>query len=100
MVEENKNNTDSLLSFSLNREKDDLICYDSIKSAMIDAMDSLSAKYNNSSNTNRLETGFPTLDFDNGNLIVLAARKSLGKTAFSLSLIKNLRSIRKSQWGI
>ena len=54
MEEENKNETDSLSSFSLNREKDDLICFDSIKSAMIDAMDSLSAKYNNSSNTNRL----------------------------------------------
>lgn len=58
MEEENKNDTDSLSSFSLNREKDDLICYDSIKSAMIDAMDSLSAKYNNSSNKNRLKQAF------------------------------------------
>lgn len=99
MEEENKNETDSLSSFSLNREKDDLICFDSIKSAMIDAMDSLSAKFNNSSNTNRLETGFTTLDFDNGNLIVLAARKSLGKTAFSLSLIKKLAVDKKVPVG-
>ena len=37
MEEKNKNETNSISNFNSNREKDDLIFYDSIKSAMIDA---------------------------------------------------------------
>jgi len=80
-----------LPDFTFNREKDDFIFFDSIKSAIIDSIETISARFNNSSNnTNQLKTGFPCLEFDNGNLIVLAARPSIGKTSFALSLIKKL----------
>ena len=89
--ESNEERKEELPDFSFNREKDDFIFFDSIKSAMIESLDTISAKINNTSNNNNsLETGFPCLDFDNGNLIVLASRPSIGKTAFVLSLIKKL----------
>ena len=93
MAEDVKEETEKneLPEFSFNREKDDYIYFDSIKSAMIDAVESISAQINRTSNNNNLlETGYPELDFDNGELIVLSSRPRIGKTAFALSLIKKL----------
>ncbi len=71
-------------------EKDSYAFFDSIKSSMIDYINSIDAGFKKINNANRLETGFPGLDFDNGNLIVLASRPGIGKTAFAMSLIKKL----------
>ena len=98
-MEENKNETDLPSSFSLNREENEFCCYKSIKSTMIDALNSLEAKLKNSQNNNCLETGFPKLDFDNGNLIVLAARQGAGKTSFAFSLMKKLAADKKVPVG-
>ncbi len=99
MDEENKDEKKLLSVFSSDKEKDNISFYNSIKSAMSDAINSLDAKINKSSNTNCLETGFPKLEFDNGNLIVLASRKWLGKTDFSLSLMKKLAVDKKNPVG-
>ena len=90
MEEEVTNESNSFPGFSFDKEKDNFPFYDSIKSAILDSLDSLNARFKNSTNTNCLKTGFPMLEFDNGNLIVLAARKGIGKTAFALSLMKKL----------
>ena len=80
-----------LAEFKFSGVKDDYIFFESAKNAMFDAIESIEARfYHASNNANRLDTGIHCLEFDNGNLIVLAARPSIGKTSFLLSLCKQL----------
>ena len=89
MTEEDNNNP--LSEFKFTGVKDDYIFFESAKNAMFEAIDSISARFKHASNnSNRLDTGFKCLELDNGNLIVLAARSGIGKTAFLLSLTKQL----------
>ena len=94
MAEEEKKKDDKkdpLADFKFTGVKDDYIFFETAKNATFDAIESIEAHYNHSSNnTNRIYTDFPCLEFDNGNLIVLAARPSIGKTSFLLSLSKQL----------
>ena len=94
MAEEEKKKDckkDPIADFKFTGVKDDYIFFESAKNATFDAIESIEAHYNHSSNNaNRIYTGFPCLEFDNGNLIVLAARPSIGKTSFLLSLSKQL----------
>lgn len=89
--EKEQEKKDPLAEFKFSGVKDDYIFFESAKNAMFDTIDSIEARYNHASNNvNRINTGFSCLEFDNGNLIVLAARPSIGKTAFLFSLTKQL----------
>ncbi|MCF0212283.1 MAG: replicative DNA helicase [Bacteroidales bacterium] len=69
--------------------------YHAMDDVMAEAMAQIEAAQNNDSNTVGLPTGFIGLDrttagFHPGTLIILAARPAMGKTAFALSIARNM----------
>lgn len=69
--------------------------YHSMNDVMMEAMDQIKAAQDNESGTAGLSTGFIELDrttagFHPGTLLILAARPAMGKTAFALSIARNM----------
>ena len=64
------------------------------------AIDVLNKKYKKQESDSILKTGIDFLEFEQGELIVLAAKPSMGKTAFSLSLVKELAVDNKESVGV
>ncbi len=67
----------------------------SIKTALAESFDRLDELHKNSSGLRGLSTGFADLDntlagMQKSNLIILAARPGVGKTAFSLSVVRHV----------
>ena len=65
-----------------------------IKDVLVDTFNKLEELYNNSGNITGIPTGFADLDFKtsglhNSDLILIAARPAMGKTAFALNLAQN-----------
>ncbi|WP_024832761.1 replicative DNA helicase [Ruminiclostridium josui] len=65
-----------------------------IKDVLVDTFNKLEELYNNSGNVTGIPTGFIDLDFKtsglhNSDLILIAARPAMGKTAFALNLAQN-----------
>lgn len=65
-----------------------------IKDVLVDTFNKLEELYNNSGSITGIPTGFADLDFKtsglhNSDLILIAARPAMGKTAFALNLAQN-----------
>lgn len=65
-----------------------------IKDVLVDTFNKLEELYNNKGNITGIPTGFADLDFktsglQNSDLILIAARPAMGKTAFALNLAQN-----------
>ncbi|MHB8062848.1 MAG: replicative DNA helicase [Ruminiclostridium sp.] len=65
-----------------------------IKDVLVDTFNKLEELYNNKGNITGIPTGFADLDFKtsglhNSDLILIAARPAMGKTAFALNLAQN-----------
>ncbi len=65
-----------------------------IKDALVDAFNKLEELYNNKGHITGIPTGFVDLDFKtsglhNSDLVLIAARPAMGKTAFALNLAQN-----------
>lgn len=65
-----------------------------IKDVLVDTFNNLEELYNNKGNITGIPTGFTDLDFKtsglhNSDLILIAARPAMGKTAFALNLAQN-----------
>jgi len=65
-----------------------------IKDVLVDTFNRLEELYNNTGNITGIPTGFADLDFKtaglhNSDLILIAARPAMGKTAFALNLAQN-----------
>jgi replicative DNA helicase len=65
-----------------------------IKDVLVDTFSKLEELYNNKGNITGIPTGFTDLDFKtsglhNSDLILIAARPAMGKTAFALNLAQN-----------
>ena len=65
--------------------------YASIKDVLVDSFDKLEALYNSKSNVSGIESGFKDLDLktsglNNSDLIIVAARPAMGKSAFALNI--------------
>ncbi|PYG89099.1 replicative DNA helicase [Ruminiclostridium sufflavum DSM 19573] len=65
-----------------------------IKEVLVDAFNKLEDLYNNKGNITGIPTGFSDLDYKtsglhNSDLILVAARPAMGKTAFALNLAQN-----------
>ncbi len=65
-----------------------------IKDVLVDTFNKLEELYNNKGNITGIPTGFADLDFKtsglhNSDLILVAARPAMGKTAFALNLAQN-----------
>ena len=65
-----------------------------IKEVLVSTFDKLEELYNNKSHITGIPTGFTDLDFktsgfQNSDLILIAARPAMGKTAFALNLAQN-----------
>ncbi|ACL74470.1 replicative DNA helicase [Ruminiclostridium cellulolyticum] len=65
-----------------------------IKDVLVDTFNKLEELYNSSGNITGIPTGFTDLDFKtsglhNSDLILIAARPAMGKTAFALNLAQN-----------
>ena len=66
-----------------------------IKAYMFDAIKEIEEAYNNNGRIMGVVSGFRDLDdtlsgFQNGDLIIIAARTSIGKTAFALNIAENI----------
>jgi replicative DNA helicase len=66
-----------------------------IKDVLVDTFNKLEEMYNNKGNITGIPTGFTDLDFKtsglhNSDLILVAARPAMGKTAFALNLAQNV----------
>lgn len=65
-----------------------------IKDVLVDTFNNLEELYNNKGNVTGIPTGFTDLDYKtsglhNSDLILIAARPAMGKTAFALNLAQN-----------
>lgn len=79
--------------------------YVGMDSAVIDALEYIESIHSHAHNTFSVPTGFYELDdmlggFQKSDLIILAARPSMGKTAFALSLARNAAVDNKVPVGI
>lgn len=80
--------------FEIGGRKQD-VCFSKIDSLVVPAVDRLEAILENPSAVTGLESGFDTLDcltagFQKGDLIIVAARPSMGKTALVLNMAENI----------
>ena len=81
-------------------EQEDSDFYKSIKNIMVNTIESIDSRFKSkTNNSDFLETGFCGLDLHRGDLIVIAARSSLGQTAFALSLLNQLALNKKIPVG-
>lgn len=81
-----------ILSVTRDERKSD---FTSIGEAVQQELHNISEKYRNKVSITGLATGFPSLDalttgFQKGDFIIVAARPSMGKTAFVLNMAKNM----------
>ena len=74
--------------------------YVSMKDIMANTIESIETRYESKTdNPDYIDTGFCCLEFHKGDLIVLAARPSVGKTAFAVSLVNQLALNKKIPVG-
>ncbi|ARI75555.1 replicative DNA helicase [Halobacillus mangrovi] len=69
--------------------------FKSIKDVLIDVYDNIEQLHNNDGSTTGIPTGYRDLDhltsgFQRNDLIIIAARPSMGKTAFALNIAQNV----------
>ena len=62
----------------------------SAKDLMLNVIEYIESRFKGPDNEDVLETGFPYLNFQNEDIVVLASKPSIGKTSFLLSLASNL----------
>lgn len=79
--------------------KFDYILYHSIKDSMLNTIEYVQSQYENE-DADYLFTDFGNLKFHKGDLIILAGKNSIGKTAFAVSLINQLAITKKKPVGI
>lgn len=79
--------------------KIDYILYHSIKDSMLNTIEYVQSQYENE-DADFLFTDFENLKFHKGDLIILAGKNSIGKTAFAVSLINQLAITKKKPVGI
>ncbi|MBI5399678.1 replicative DNA helicase [Candidatus Saganbacteria bacterium] len=82
----------SVFDIALNRVRQGFYKIDSVIKGVLDKIDSL---YDKKESLTGAPTGYPDLDkitggFQNADLIIIAARPSVGKTAFALNIAQNL----------
>jgi len=90
VINELKTELDSITNFRLS---DNTVKVEDLASSVYEKL--LKIKSRDNVKTNGIHTGFTEIDtltdgFDNGDLILIAARPSMGKTAFALSMAKQL----------
>ena len=74
--------------------------YTTMKNVMTKTLESIESRYQDKANNPEyIDTGFCNIEFHKGDLIVLAARSSVGKTAFALSLVNQIAIIKKISAG-
>ncbi len=79
---------------------EDTFFYTSMKNIMQNTIESIKSRYNyRTSNPDYIDTGFCSMDFHRGDLIVISSRPSIVKTAFTLSLINQIAINRKIPVG-
>lgn len=71
-----------------------------MKNIMVNTFESIESRYKSkTNNSDFIETDFWAMDFHRGDLIVIAARPSIGKTAFALSLANQIALHKKRPVG-
>lgn len=74
--------------------------YVSMKDIMANTIESIKTRYESKAdNPDYIDTDFCNMEFHKGDLIVLAARPSVGRTAFALSLVNQLALNKKIPVG-
>ncbi|GGF17734.1 replicative DNA helicase [Halobacillus andaensis] len=76
-------------------QRKDSGAFKNIKDVLIDVYDNIEQLHNNDGNTTGIPTGYRDLDqitsgFQRNDLIIIAARPSMGKTAFALNIAQNV----------
>ncbi|MFG6146797.1 replicative DNA helicase [Halobacillus sp. B23F22_1] len=76
-------------------QRKDSGAFKNIKDVLIDVYDNIEQLHNNEGNTTGIPTGYRDLDqitsgFQRNDLIIIAARPSMGKTAFALNIAQNV----------
>ncbi|MCP3026988.1 replicative DNA helicase [Halobacillus sp. A5] len=76
-------------------QRKDSGAFKNIKDVLIDVYDNIETLHNNDGNTTGIPTGYRDLDhitsgFQRNDLIIIAARPSMGKTAFALNIAQNV----------
>lgn len=79
--------------------------FESLKSVMASTFEKLEELYKRQAHVTGVPSGFPDLDyltagFQNGNLIIVAARPSMGKTALCLNMAQNMAIRERIPVGI
>lgn len=74
--------------------------YKSMKNIMVNTFESIESRYKSkTNNSDFIETDFCAMDFHRGDLIVIASRTSIGKTAFTLSIANQIALHKKIPVG-
>lgn len=105
-MEEENENKDINLEISMfdflkgkeDQENSDI--YKSMKNIMVSTFESIDSRYKSKTNNpDFIETGFCAMDFHRGDLIVIASRTSIEKTAFALSIANQIALHKKIPVG-